>query len=225
MTGTLSARLLSGRVYSLQTPEIKICHICQKPMKCLENHMLTMHGTEEDKKFRCEECGKGFILRDKLVAHRVVHSKEKPFRCSFNCGYASKTAGNCRKHEEGVHMMIPRERKKSVKDQEEMDGQGAMEMGHQTESQNAVVGDISEEDIDLEDLEEVTVTNGQTGGAPVNVELQDYLGAGPGPSQLIQVNLPLSQIISSSLPSSPPPVSDLSDHAHQEYQEICSFFQ
>ena len=116
------------------------------------------------------------------------------------------------------------------------ESQGAMEMDPNvnkinkkdldTESQNYGAGDVSEEDIDLDDLEEVTVTNGQTEGVPVNVEIQDYQAAGLGPSQLIQVNLPLSQIITSSLPSSTPPVlSELSDQANQEYQEICSFFQ
>ena len=144
--------------------------------------------------------------------------------------------------------MIPRVRNKSVKNQhvepeyekieakekvlEENENQEAMEMNQNvnkkssdTESQNFVVGDVSDEDIDLEDLEEVTVTNGQTEGAPVNVEIQDYQGGGLGPTQLIQVNLPLSQIITSSLPSSTPPVSEMSDQANQEYQEICSFFQ
>ena len=72
-------------------------------------------------------------------------------------------------------------------------------------------GEVSEEDIDLEDLEEVTETNVN----PVNVEIP-----APGPSQLMQVNLPLSQILTSSHPSSSPP----SDQVHQEYQEICSFF-
>ena len=221
--------------------ELKICDICQKPMKCLENHMLTMHGTEEDKKFRCEECGKGFILRDKLVAHRVIHSKEKPFPCRFNCGYASKTAGNRRKHEEGVHQMISRERKKPIQNQavhsenknmaaseKAEEDQGTMEMDPNiykkvmiTESPKNVAGDVSEEeeDIDLDDLEEVPVINGQTEGGPLNLV----------PSQLIEMNFPLSQIISSSLPSSTtnstPLVSELSDPAHQEYQEICSFFK
>ena len=222
--------------------ELKTCLICQKPVKCLENHMLTMHGTEEDKKFRCEECGKGFILRDKLVAHKVVHSEEKPFLCRFSCGYASKTAGNRRKHEEGVHQMFVREKKKkpengnieaSERVKKEKEKQGAIEMDQNVnkknfdnESQNYGVGDVSEEDIDLEDLEEVTVTSSKTEGegapAPVNVEIQ---AGGLGPTQLIQVNLPLSQILTSSLPSSPPPVSELSDQANQEYQEICSFFQ
>ena len=93
-----------------------------------------------------------------------------------------------------------------------------------TESPKNVAGDVSEEeeDIDLDDLEEVPLINGQTEGGPLNLV----------PTQLIEMNFPLSQIISSSLPSSittsttsTPPVSELSDPAHQEYQEICSFFK
>ena len=233
--------------------ELKVCEICQKPMKCLENHMLTMHGTEEDKKFRCEECGKGFILRDKLVAHKVIHSTEKPFVCRFNCGYSSKTAGNRRKHEEGVHQKKPvlelkhgniearrtrRQWRSQEEEQEAMENieavekieeaqkdHGGMEMDQNVnkkdfdaEGQNGGVEVMSdEEDIDLDDLEEVEVGNGQTARDPERVEIQDY--PAPGPGQLMQVNLPLSEIITSS-----PPVSELSDQVHQEYQEICSFF-
>ena len=145
--------------------------------------------------------------------------------------------------------MIIRERKKPVRNQdvdsenenieasadveEEKEDQEAMEMdeninkkGFATDSQICGVGDVfeEEEDIDLDDLEEVTE------GVPFNVEIQDHQAAGLVPTQMIEVNFPLSQIISSSsLPSSTttstPPVSELSDQAHQEYQEICSFFQ
>ncbi|XP_051720200.1 zinc finger protein 287-like [Ctenopharyngodon idella] len=37
------------------------------------------------KTFRCEECGKGFMQRTRLITHRRVHTGEKPFRCE-ECG-------------------------------------------------------------------------------------------------------------------------------------------
>ena len=79
---------------------LKECSICGKKVKNLPKHFLNKHGSEEDRKYRCEKCGKGFILKDKLVAHYVVHSEEKPFRCKYDCGFAAKTLGNCKKHEE-----------------------------------------------------------------------------------------------------------------------------
>ena len=44
----------------------------------------------------CKICGKGFILRDKLASHLIVHSDVKPYECKYNCGFAK---GNIQKHE------------------------------------------------------------------------------------------------------------------------------
>ena len=79
------------------------CEVCGKKVKNLENHFLTVHGADENKRFRCETCGKGFVLKEKMIAHQVVHSEERPFRCKHGCGFAAKTLGNCKKHEESKH--------------------------------------------------------------------------------------------------------------------------
>ena len=55
--------------------------------------------SEEGKKYKCKICGKGFILRDKLASHLIVHSNVKPYECKYNCGFAAKTKGNIQKHE------------------------------------------------------------------------------------------------------------------------------
>ena len=216
--------------------EIKVCDICEKPVKSLENHKLTMHGTDEDKKYRCEECGKGFILRDKLVAHAVVHSKEKPFKCRFSCGYASKTAGNLRKHHEGVHKAELEIEKcvskgNSVVRNEnilvEVVDESAQEKvplvtEKYTKKENFENEIEDEEDIDLDDLEEVSFTNGLPARAPVVREAKDLFTdyQAPTPTQLIQVSLPLNQILATSTAL----VQTNTDPDQKDYQDICSYF-
>ena len=82
---------------------VQECEICGKKVKNLENHFKTVHGHDEDKMFRCATCNKGFILKEKLIAHQLVHSNERPYKCKFGCGFGAKTLGNIKKHEEGKH--------------------------------------------------------------------------------------------------------------------------
>ncbi|XP_073788202.1 uncharacterized protein si:dkeyp-68b7.7 isoform X2 [Danio rerio] len=49
------------------------------------------------KPFRCEECGKSFMQRTKLITHGRVHTGEKPFRCRF-CGKMFSRQDNCLRH-------------------------------------------------------------------------------------------------------------------------------
>ncbi len=49
------------------------------------------------KPFRCEECGKGFTQRMRLITHRRVHTGEKPFRCQL-CGKTFSRQDNCLRH-------------------------------------------------------------------------------------------------------------------------------
>ena len=83
---------------------LNICNICGKTVTDLNSHMLGVHGSEEDKQYRCEICWKGFITQSKLDLHNVFHLNERPFKCKFGCGFASKTRGNLKTHEEkGKH--------------------------------------------------------------------------------------------------------------------------
>uniref|UniRef100_A0A673H719 C2H2-type domain-containing protein n=2 Tax=Sinocyclocheilus rhinocerous TaxID=307959 RepID=A0A673H719_9TELE len=49
------------------------------------------------KPFRCEECGKGFTQRTRLITHRRVHTGEKPFCCQL-CGKTFSRQDNCLRH-------------------------------------------------------------------------------------------------------------------------------
>ena len=67
-------------------------------------HMKTMHTKDSEKKYQCDECGKGFVELGKYEAHKMsVHMKERPFVCRFGCGAASSDKGNRKKHEITKH--------------------------------------------------------------------------------------------------------------------------
>ncbi|XP_018936173.1 zinc finger protein 79 [Cyprinus carpio] len=51
----------------------------------------------QPKPFRCEECGKGFTQRTRLITHRRIHTGEKPFRCQL-CGKTFSRQDNCLRH-------------------------------------------------------------------------------------------------------------------------------
>lgn len=53
----------------------------------------------------CEECGKMFAYHSHYVAHRLVHSDERPYDCS-SCGRRFKTQHGLRKHAQ-VHACAP----------------------------------------------------------------------------------------------------------------------
>ena len=81
----------------------KMCNICGKKVTDVNSHILTVHGSEDDKKYRCQTCGKGFAHQSNLDTHHAFHLNERPFKCKFGCGFGSKTLGNLKVHEKGNH--------------------------------------------------------------------------------------------------------------------------
>lgn len=49
------------------------------------------------KPFRCEECGKGFTQRTRLITHKRIHTGEKPYHCQL-CGKMFSRQDNCLRH-------------------------------------------------------------------------------------------------------------------------------
>ena len=50
----------------------------------LKLHILSAHTADEEKPFRCKDCGKGFALKIRLDEHIMsVHTKEKPYICKY----------------------------------------------------------------------------------------------------------------------------------------------
>ena len=98
--------------------EKQTCSHCGVVVKKMKEHMLTKHTNNDEKRFICQECGKGFITKYKLQCHVNIHSDQKPFVCrlSNNCGKAYADAGNRLKHEQNLcKLRAPHEDSASVK--------------------------------------------------------------------------------------------------------------
>lgn len=61
-------------------------------------HMKTKHTPNEDLKFKCDICGKGFISNGKLQNHVNIHTGAKPYKCKF-CNATFGDSANYRAHE------------------------------------------------------------------------------------------------------------------------------
>ena len=80
--------------------EVKECGECGKQTRELASHMRLAHTPESERKYKCSFCGKGFVCRQKLEQHEVIHSDARPYPCKYDCGYTCKTpGGNLAKHE------------------------------------------------------------------------------------------------------------------------------
>jgi len=98
--GTLKLKLHIRRSHAEKKP----CPMCGEMIKSMWLHMKTMHAKDSDKKYQCDECGKGFVQISKLEGHKMsVHIKARPFVCRFGCGAATNDKGNRKKHEITKH--------------------------------------------------------------------------------------------------------------------------
>ena len=89
------------------------CSICGKMVKKpkMFYHMKQNHTSNEDKPYKCEVCGKGFITKFSRNEHINIHTGAKPFKCKY-CPAAFGSNGTKAMHERG-HLGIKRKPKKS----------------------------------------------------------------------------------------------------------------
>ena len=69
--------------------------------KCKTKNRLTIHMKNhidpEDRKYKCEICGKGFLSTQKLKEHILTHAKIKPYKCEL-CNQAFSNYSGHRQH-------------------------------------------------------------------------------------------------------------------------------
>merc|ERR1712226_692109 len=68
----------------------------------LARHIKINHISDEEKPYRCEQCGKGFIDRVILEMHMNVHLGLKPFKCRY-CDNFYQNISNQNAHERKAH--------------------------------------------------------------------------------------------------------------------------
>ena len=68
------------------------------------------HTPDDQKRFKCDVCGKGFVEKERLEDHNNIHTGEKPYKCKF-CSSCFASKGTHAMHERG-HLGRGRKMKK-----------------------------------------------------------------------------------------------------------------
>jgi len=84
--------------------EATTCDLCGETFKNIEMHKKTKHQTDEEKRYKCGQCGKGFGVKDYLKVHEMnMHIKSRPFQCRYGCENRYNDSGNRAAHEKRRH--------------------------------------------------------------------------------------------------------------------------
>ena len=115
----VSVQNLSGHLTRNHNRETQICEICSREYpslihltahrkkvhekipctqcgklfaaKVMNRHIQSAHTPDDQKKFRCDTCGKGFIDKQRLSEHNNIHTGAKPYVCKYcPLGFASR---------------------------------------------------------------------------------------------------------------------------------------
>ena len=64
----------------------------------MKRHIGQHHSSNDDKRHKCDDCGKGFTNKHHLLDHKNIHTGEKPYKCK-HCSACFASKGNHGMHE------------------------------------------------------------------------------------------------------------------------------
>ena len=96
----------------------------------MKRHIQSQHTPDEEKKYKCDICGKGFVDNTNLRDHRNVHTGEKPYKCKY-CGTCFASHSTHAVHQRS-HLGIHRNKSKKKQQQQ------AQQQQHQQQQQEVV---------------------------------------------------------------------------------------
>ena len=100
----VSLKESSLRCHMKSHNEKTTCPTCGITVKNLARHTKIVHTEDEKKEFKCLNCGKGFIDKRSLQAHRInAHLKTYPYHCRYGCEMKYNDISNRNSHEKKKH--------------------------------------------------------------------------------------------------------------------------
>jgi len=70
----------------------------------LKRHIADLHTPDDQKKYQCKDCGKGFNDTRRMESHQMnVHLKLQPYKCRYGCDIAYNDISNRNQHEKKKH--------------------------------------------------------------------------------------------------------------------------
>ena len=80
------------------------CPECGVKVMKLENHMRHVHTPDDQRKYQCQHCGKGFDFTQNLDKHMMnMHLKLRPYNCRYGCDISYNDKSNRNHHERKRH--------------------------------------------------------------------------------------------------------------------------
>jgi predicted RNA-binding Zn-ribbon protein involved in translation (DUF1610 family) len=92
------------RRHQLKVHVSSACPICGVVVKNMKVHMQSLHMDDSEKRFHCEDCGKGFMEKAVMDNHRMnMHLKTQPHQCRYGCDNRYNDTSNRNAHERRRH--------------------------------------------------------------------------------------------------------------------------